>query len=313
MFDGACGLPVAQPLAGFAKSSGVHELLEIALDEIDCALIVLDEDFQAEFINRAFHRMWALPEVPAGKIYSFADILQHGRLTGLYFTDPASLEDYVREQRGRLRLTDGRVLKFECKPLPGGRHLMSFIDISEFVRTTDQLRDLASIDDLTKIPNRRQFLKSLEDEFGRTLRDDRCLSVLMIDADNFKAVNDQHGHAAGDEVLRVLALRIRAAIRQTDLVGRLGGEEFAVALKDTSKSAAMEIADRLRHDVAALPFQIMGRKISVTVSIGVVTRGLKTDNAAELLRLADEALYGAKNAGRNCVLAGSANEIPTKP
>jgi diguanylate cyclase (GGDEF)-like protein len=273
------------------------------LDEIESGLVVLDKDFQAQFINRAFYQMWGLPKLSDGSTYNFADIVEHGRRTGLYITAPGSVQDYVRQRKGRLRLTDGRILKFACKALPDGGRLMSFDDISAFVRAAEQLRELAGVDELTKLPNRRQFLKSLETEFARVQRYDRPLSVLMIDADDFKLINDRHGHFAGDEVLQALAVRLRVIVRQIDLLGRLGGEEFAVALMETDMPAALETAERLRREIAAEPFQVAAGEIEVTVSVGVATRRGKDDNAAQLLSLADKAMYLAKTGGRNRVIA----------
>jgi diguanylate cyclase (GGDEF)-like protein len=274
-----------------------------ALNEIESGLVILDKDFQAQLINRAFYKIWALPELSDGSTYNFADIVEHGRQTGLYITAPGSVQDYVRQRKGRLRLSDGRILKFGCKALPDGGRLMTFDDISAFVRAAELLRDLAGIDELTKLPNRRQFLKSLETEFARVQRFDRPLSVLMIDADDFKLINDRHGHFAGDEVLQALAIRLRGIVRQIDLLGRLGGEEFAVALMDTDMPAALETAERLRREIAAEPFQIAAGNIQVTVSVGVATRRETDDNAAQLLSLADKAMYLAKTGGRNRVIA----------
>jgi diguanylate cyclase (GGDEF)-like protein len=278
-------------------------MLMSALNEIESGLVILDKDFQAQLINRAFYKIWALPELSDGSTYNFADIVEHGRQTGLYITAPGSVQDYVRQRKGRLRLSDGRILKFGCKALPDGGRLMTFDDISAFVRAAELLRDLAGIDELTKLPNRRQFLKSLETEFARVQRFDRPLSVLMIDADDFKLINDRHGHFAGDEVLQALAIRLRGIVRQIDLLGRLGGEEFAVALMDTDMPAALETAERLRREIAAEPFQIAAGKIQVTVSVGVATRRARDDNAAQLLSLADKAMYLAKSGGRNRVIA----------
>jgi diguanylate cyclase (GGDEF)-like protein len=286
------------------KMSATAFILMSALDEVDYGLIVLDSEFQAQFINRAFYRIWALPVLSDGSSYNFADILEHGRRTGAYITAPASVEDYVRQRKGRLRLRDGRVLKFKCKALPDGGRLMTFDDVSGFVRTAEQLRELASIDDLTKLPNRRQFLKSLEDEFAQAHRYDRPLSVLMIDVDRFKQINDQHGHPAGDELLRAMAERLRGSVRQTDLLGRLGGDEFAVALSNTDMPTALESAERLRREVANETFRILGARIQVTISVGVATRQAQYDRAARLMRLADQALYSAKSVGRNRVSAG---------
>jgi diguanylate cyclase (GGDEF)-like protein len=272
------------------------------LDEVESGLIVLDKDFQAQFINRAFYQMWGLPPHFDGSTYNFADIVEHGRLTGLYVTAPGSIEDYVRQRKGRLRLSDGRILKFRCKALPDGGRLMTFDDISDFVRTAELLRELAGVDELTKLPNRRQFLKSLETEFARVQRYDRPLSVLMIDADDFKQINDRHGHFVGDEVLQALAVRLRAGVRQIDLLGRLGGEEFAVALIETDMPAALEVAERLCREIAAEPFRVAAANIQVTVSVGVAARRASDDNAAQLLNLADQAMYLAKTGGRNRVI-----------
>jgi diguanylate cyclase (GGDEF)-like protein len=272
------------------------------LDEVESGLIVLDKDFQAQFINRAFYQMWGLPQHSDGSTYNFADIVEHGRLTGLYVTAPGSIEDYVRQRKGRLRLSDGRILKFRCKALPDGGRLMTFDDISDFVRTAELLRELAGVDELTKLPNRRQFLKSLETEFARVQRYDRPLSVLMIDADDFKQINDRHGHFVGDEVLQALAVRLRAGVRQIDLLGRLGGEEFAVALIETDMPAALEVAERLCREIAAEPFRVAAANIQVTVSVGVAARRASDDNAAQLLNLADQAMYLAKTGGRNRVI-----------
>ena len=273
------------------------------LDEVESGLVVLDKDFQAQFINRAFYQMWELPKLSDGSIYNFADIVEHGRRTGLYITAPGSVQDYVRQRKGRLRLSDGRILKFGCKALPDGGRLMTFDDISGFVRAAELLRELADVDELTKLPNRRQFLRSLETEFARVQRYDRPLSVLMIDADDFKLINDRPGHFAGDEVLQALAVRFRGIVRQIDLLGRLGGEEFAVALMETDMPAALETAERLRREIAAEPFQVAAGKIQVTVSVGVATRRARDDNAAQLLSLADKAMYLAKSGGRNRVIA----------
>ena len=273
------------------------------LDEVESGLVVLDKDFQAQFINRAFYQMWELPKLSDGSTYNFADIVEHGRRTGLYITAPGSVQDYVRQRKGRLRLSDGRILKFGCKALPDGGRLMTFDDISGFVRAAELLRELADVDELTKLPNRRQFLRSLEAEFARVQRYDRPLSVLMIDADDFKLINDRHGHFAGDEVLQALAIRLRGIVRQIDLLGRLGGEEFAVALMETDMPAALETAERLRREIAAEPFLVAAGKIQVTVSVGVATRRARDDNAAQLLSLADKAMYLAKTGGRNRVIA----------
>jgi diguanylate cyclase (GGDEF)-like protein len=277
--------------------------LNLALDEVDYGLVVLDERLEVQFANRAFTRMWGLPAPRESATYSFANILEHARQTGLYETTRNSIADYAQPGKAWLRLKDGRVLKFKCKGLPDGGRMMSFEDITGFVNAIDQLRELAAIDDLTKLLNRRQFMQGLEKEFARAQRYDLPLSVLTIDADHFKHVNDRYGHPTGDAVLRLLAERTRGILRGNDLVGRVGGEEFSAALLQTDMVKALQTAERLRRHIAAAPLEVGGVKIALTVSVGVAGRVEEQASAAELFSLADEALYSAKRAGRNRVVA----------
>src|SRR5262249_47872556 len=165
--------------------------LQPALDEVDFGLAVLDGNLNVRFLNRAFARMWALPETRDDTAYTFGDILEHARRAGLYETTRNSIADYVQPGKAWLRLRDGRVLKFKCKLLADGGRVMSFEDITGFVNAIDQLRELAAIDDLTKLLTRRQFMEGLEKEFSRAQRYELPLSVLTIDADRFKQINDR--------------------------------------------------------------------------------------------------------------------------
>jgi diguanylate cyclase (GGDEF)-like protein len=239
--------------------------------------------------------------------------MAHGRKTGILKIAPTAMDDYVSQRIAlvrsgsqppvQLRLTDGRTLQFECITLPDGGRMLTYADISELVHTADQLRELATIDDLTKLPNRRQFLMSLDGEFARALHHDWPLSVVMIDADNFKLINDRHGHSVGDDVLRVIAERFRGSLRTGDILGRVGGEEFAAALTEIDMPGALKTAERLCREVAAEPFEVGDDRLPVTVSVGMAARRAQETDPGELLRLADRALYAAKAAGRNRVSA----------
>jgi diguanylate cyclase (GGDEF)-like protein len=175
-------------------------------------------------------------------------------------------------------------------------------DITERTAYEARLRELATTDALTGLPNRRHFMNTLSDEFLRSRRYGHAMALLMLDADRFKAVNDVYGHDVGDETLRVLARTCRAAIRQTDTPGRLGGEEFAVLLPETDRPEAEQAAERLRQAVAAAAEIQTGKgSISITVSIGVAVLTDGVPDADALLKRADEALYLAKERGRNRV------------
>ncbi|HJV87391.1 MAG TPA: diguanylate cyclase [Noviherbaspirillum sp.] len=176
-------------------------------------------------------------------------------------------------------------------------------DISDRKELENALQNLATTDPLTGLCNRRQFLALLEGEMARAVRyPGNNVCVLMADLDHFKRVNDAFGHAVGDAALRHFAQILRSTARQTDFVGRLGGEEFAVVLTETNLEAAELFARRLCSSLRETPLQFDEVTIQMTVSIGVATlEGL--DVAAEhVLRRADMALYQAKAAGRNCVV-----------
>jgi diguanylate cyclase (GGDEF)-like protein len=138
----------------------------------------------------------------------------------------------------------------------------------------------------------------------------RPLSLLMIDIDHFKQVNDRFGHEAGDRVLKFLANVLISAKRASDVVGRIGGEEFAILLPETSKEAALVIAERLRQLAQTCAPAIAGEKLDVTISIGVAAASIRTSGMETLCRQADQALYEAKRSGRNRVVA--AREVAEK-
>ncbi|HVT21952.1 MAG TPA: GGDEF domain-containing protein [Mycobacteriales bacterium] len=164
------------------------------------------------------------------------------------------------------------------------------------VELLQRVRQLAITDGLTQLSNRRAFDRALDREIGRASRSDGRLSVLLIDIDNFKALNDVHGHIAGDTVLRQTSRALQRAVRSYDTVARYGGEEFAAVLPGCSAGLAVKLADRIR-----LAVQDADTEVKVTASVGVATFPYDGADAAALLRSADRALYAAKRAGRNRV------------
>lgn len=166
-----------------------------------------------------------------------------------------------------------------------------------------KLSQAATHDALTGLLNRRAADEFMDQEVLRAQRQGTPMSVLMIDIDFFKKVNDQHGHAGGDHVLQTLARLLKARARATDLVARWGGEEFLVLLPDTPTAGAQEMAEQLRLAVEKAPLLWQEASVPITVSIGVATRSGGTFQASALVASADEALYQAKNSGRNRVCA----------
>ena len=161
---------------------------------------------------------------------------------------------------------------------------------------------LAHQDSLTGLMNRRAFLKRLDEEIGRAQRYHSELCYMVIDIDHFKHINDTHGHPAGDAVLKSFAATLREVIRSSDFVGRIGGEEFAVALPNTSLTLGNELAERIRKHIAGQRVQYGGEHIAYTISIGVSPYLPDHHGSSEVMHsLADSALYDAKNNGRNRV------------
>jgi len=164
-----------------------------------------------------------------------------------------------------------------------------------------EARLAAVCDHLTGIGNRRAFFDAAETELWRWQRLPRPLTLLLIDADNFKRIIDTHGHPVGDAVLRHIARLMGSTFRQVDVVARIGGEEFAVLLPSADLAIAQRVAERLRAAIEAQPTQTEAGPVACTVSIGIAAMDEATPSVEALLKRADEALYAAKNSGRNRV------------
>lgn len=162
-----------------------------------------------------------------------------------------------------------------------------------------QAHELANTDVLTFLPNRRKIVSSLQEEVIRSNRYGTPLAISILDLDHFKKVNDTYGHTAGDEVLRSVAARLRTHIRHPDTIGRYGGEEFLIVLPNSEMQAAAEQASRLCQQVRKLRIDVNEHVLSVTISVGIAQFRIGQENWEEFLRRADEAMYQAKNAGRD--------------
>jgi diguanylate cyclase (GGDEF)-like protein/PAS domain S-box-containing protein len=225
------------------------------------------------------------------------------------------------ETEENIRNSDGTVsslrsFKFPCHDSAGNVLLAGVaVDVSEEVahqieleryhreleEANDQLRKLAVTDELTGLRNRRSFEERLVMEFSMARRRKRELSVLLIDVDNFKTINDRFGHAAGDEVLRRLGTILRTTVRLPDLPARYGGEEFVVLLPESGEESAMGLARRVMQRVAAEDWD----NEPLTISVGMAAMNESLESGYQLVELADEALYAAKRAGKNRVMVHS--------
>jgi diguanylate cyclase (GGDEF)-like protein len=158
---------------------------------------------------------------------------------------------------------------------------------------------LAVTDDLTGIFNRRYFFEMAEKKFAHAFKAKSPLSALLVDLDHFKKFNDSYGHVVGDQVLRASAQMMSSALRESDIIGRYGGEEFSIILPDTNNSAAIYVAERLLANVADVPIETEAGKLSIQLSIGIAGLSKETPTLQSLIVRADQAMYIAKSAGRN--------------
>lgn len=166
---------------------------------------------------------------------------------------------------------------------------------------TEELLRMSQTDPLTGIANRRALMGNLEEEYGRAKRYGHHLSVLMLDLDHFKQINDRYGHAIGDTVLKEFVRIVMPEIRVNDCFARMGGEEFAILLPESSLGSACQFAERLCRTVSGLTIDSRQGVIGITVSIGVAVLGDNDTNPEHLINRADRCLYAAKSEGRNRV------------
>jgi diguanylate cyclase (GGDEF)-like protein len=220
-----------------------------------------------------------------------------------------ALEDLESKRRGMAAGADDFLSK-PVSPLELQIRVSSMLRIKvltdQLARANAQLAELAVTDALTGLYNRRYLYQQIEREFARAQRYKRPLACLMLDLDHFKAVNDTYGHQVGDRVLTLVGDVLRASLRNTDMAARFGGEEFVILAPETPAEACLVVAERIRSRIAEQSAAANGEIPRVTVSIGVcTTEHPQASVQDELVRLADEALYRAKESGRDRVVVAS--------
>jgi diguanylate cyclase (GGDEF)-like protein len=285
------------------------ESMHAALDQAEYGVVLLDGGLRATFINRAFRRMAEMPDELADARPTFAEILEHGRNTNAFDVPASELDSYIehRLQHVRagnnrpieLRWSRGRVVRYQITPLRGGSRMLTYTDITDLAQTADQLERLATTDSLTGLFNRRHFLATTEREMNRFRRYGRPMSILLLDIDLFKTINDRFGHDVGDQMIVHVGNLCLENKRSPDIVARVGGEEFAILLPETELESASVVAERLRKLVENRPLIAGDITVPVTVSIGIAELDSTMNRVSNLMKLADRMLYDAKHAGRN--------------
>ena len=272
-------------------------------------LLLLDGELRARYGNPALHALFknAPPQFIRETRPRYEDLLR-----GAQNISASSQDEYVRRRLTwvragapepmDLKMGNGAVIRCHVAILPGGGRMLIYSDVTDIVRAAEELERLATIDGMTGIYNRRHFLSLADREWLRARRYCHSLSCLMIDIDNFKSINDAFGHQVGDAVIVHLAELARGSKRDADVLARVGGEEFALLLPETTLGNAETAAERLRVEV--LQAKPVGTQLDAapTISVGVASATDDMSDFSALMRAADEALYEAKRRGRNRVV-----------
>ena len=285
--------------------------LQAALDNVEEGVVLLDAHLKTQFMNRAVRDLWDVPQAQVARRPPYSELVNDAIVTGAYGVPANELEAFISRRIALveagdprpvdLRVRDGRVVRSRCTVLPNGGRMLTYMDITDLIRTAEELERLATTDSMTGVCNRRRFLELGEAEWNRFQRYHRHLSLLVFDIDRFKSINDGHGHDVGDSAIGQVCRLCAESKRNPDTLGRIGGDEFAVLLPETDAAQAEVVAERLRRTVQGTPLIVDGSALPVTISIGAAQATLGQASFDALMKLADQALYLAKSRGRNRV------------
>lgn len=295
---------IADSIEGMTESSLGRKAAELRLilETTSDGLLVLDDQDRIMHYNQRFLELWNLRDGPAGE-HLRDGLIGHARSSVLPdFTDSVLKEDHSSDS-ALLHLKTGIILEQTARPLledglVTGR-LWSFKDVTINIMAEEKLKLLAATDELTGLWNRRCFMGRAEAEIAQAARLRRPLCLALMDADHFKHINDTHGHAAGDAALKYLADALRSRLRASDTIGRIGGEEFAILLPDTSMETAHTVLEQIRTAIERGRFTLDDKELAFTVSTGITAMPEARVSVDELLSVADAACYKAKTHGRN--------------
>ena len=292
---------------------------EFVIDTMN-GIMVFDGNDQVIFCNNIIAEMYGLTDLNFIYGKTFSQMVTHcyNTNTGIVI-ETDNLDgwlDYAKDKRRSQKyrsfevdLHDGRWLLISEQLVDDDCIVMITTDITDKKNAESRLAEmskelfvLATTDALTNVFNRRHFMDRALIEQKRCRREKSGYALLMLDLDSFKAINDNHGHACGDTVLISIAEVIRLELRDYDLLGRIGGEEFAILLPNTTRSSALSISERIRCSIENLKIESNGYSVNATVSIGVALDDNLDKNLEEMFLIADKFLYHAKENGRNQVV-----------
>jgi diguanylate cyclase (GGDEF)-like protein len=281
--------------------------LNTAVNNMSQGLLLFDSSERIVVCNPRYVEMYGLSAEIAKPGCTFGDLIRHRQEVGSFNGDideyrSALLRDLAQGKATELmfQTPDGRSMRIVNQPLRDGGWLATHDDVTEQRKSEARIAYLAHHDMLTGLANRAAVAQKIEEASARQRRWGDPFSVLLLDLDRFKNVNDTLGHPAGDALLHQVAVRLKACLRETDVLGRLGGDEFAIIQpgERNQRQAASEFADRI-IEIIAQPFLIEGNEVNIGTSVGIALAPEHASNPDELLKMADLALYRAKSIGRN--------------
>jgi diguanylate cyclase (GGDEF)-like protein len=267
----------------------------------DCIYIV-NADYRIEFMNPAFKRTFSVQEV--NNNYCYEILTDSNEICPFCNLDAVLEGKTMRREWQDLRYSKTYdIVETPLKNSDGTKSALGiFRDITSIKINEEKLKLMASTDMLTGLWNRRHFIHLAEKEFERALRYKQTFSLMLLDIDHFKKINDTVGHAAGDYILQYLSGVMRSTLRKVDIISRFGGEEFCIICPNTDLNSTALLAERLRKDVNSVPGIYNGKKVPLSVSIGVVEYEESYKCIEQLISAADQAMYEAKDKGRNNVV-----------
>jgi len=271
--------------------------LRAALGYMAQGLCMFDAGGRMVVFNNRFLQIYGLPRGALKIGMTYDHLIRVCAATGI-----TSLRVDVRRQTKReieilQQLSDGRYVLISERHLADGGRVCTYTDVTKEQQSERRLKRLAEQDELTGLANRALFRERIDCAVARA-RGSKTLTVLFIDLDNFKYVNDTFGHATGDELLKIVAGRLRSGLRETDTIARLGGDEFAILLPDEDNLVSAELVSERIKDLMGAPVCIEGQEIRIGASIGIGVHPIEGATSSELLRRADVALYSAKTERR---------------
>ncbi|TXT34712.1 MAG: PAS/PAC and GAF sensor-containing diguanylate cyclase/phosphodiesterase, partial [Comamonadaceae bacterium] len=287
-----------------------NDMLHTIIENFPGGVSVVDANLQLVAFNNEFQTMLSLPETLLKQTgVGFEDIIRFNALRGDYgptdvdtqVSDRVALARQFQPHRFERTLPNGRTMEVRGMPLPQGGFVTLYIDVTASKQHELELEHLAHFDPLTSLPNRVLLADRLRQGMAQVVRRGQQLGVVYLDLDGFKAINDSYGHEIGDQLLVALATRMRQALRDGDTLARIGGDEFVAVLMDVAgMNDSLPMLQRLLH-AAGASLTLAGFDLTVSASIGVTFYPQAQEvDAEQLVRQADQAMYLAKQAGKNC-------------